>query len=237
MKNTSLIDNTNIDNSIKSVFVPRNETQQIIDIFTNEYSAKYIADMLYGAWVIIESPNNNPEYKAQAAHSVREFIEKAHDGIFGAPSKVGNGLKSEVINLSTKWSKATTDTSGVDVANWSGTIDGPFKKILENLAKFFSVFDASHKPRKQQFKAVLNKLDGTGQPVPVIIEKERLKIWNELDDFFIGVAHHTIETKEKVLRDKIITLETLILDIRYPERGVLEILNTLETYILEGESS
>lgn len=215
----------------------RNETLQLIELFSNEYSAKALADMLYGSWIALKTPNNNPEYIPQVAHSVREFIEKS-EKITGTPVEIeGKGLKVAVIELNDKWSKAKRNTKLVDTSVWSGTVDAPMQKILKALSDFFATFSATHRPRSAQHRAVLAKLDGSGQPIPETIAKERLAQWSELDTFFKDVAHHKFEVTEDVLQAKMELLEDLILDIRYPERTIpIEILRNLDSIIAEGNA-
>lgn len=49
-------------------------TLKLLEQLGNEH--KYLSDMLRGAWAVLES-SNNPDMLPQAAHSVRELIEKA----------------------------------------------------------------------------------------------------------------------------------------------------------------
>gem|GEM_PF-2251610 len=216
----------------------RNETLQLIEMFTNEYDAKKLADMLHGSWIALKTPNNNPEYLPQVAHSVREFIEKAHDNIVGAPVEVeGGGLKVTVINLNAKWAKAVKNTKTVDTDAWTGTLDSPVQKVLKALGEFFATFSATHRPRGAQHRAVFEKLDGSGQPIPELIAKQRLALWGELDDYFKDVAHHKFIASQDTLEEKIIVLEDFILDMKFPERAVpIDTLNELDTLIAEGNA-
>jgi hypothetical protein len=196
-----------------------------------------LANMLRGAWINLDS-SGNPDMLAQVAHSMRELMEKAHDYMVEAPVKIeGNGLKSAVISLTEKWSTATQNTKSISTSDWSGTVDNPFQKMLKVLGEFFATFSAEHRPRSAQHKAVLATLDGSGQPIPEAIMKERLKLWSELDDYFKDVAHHQETTTNVKLKAKIIILEDFILDIKYPERGVpIDTLNVLDSIIAEGNT-
>jgi hypothetical protein len=217
---------------------------RLIDIFTNEYNAKDVADILHGAWFALELsklglPNSNPDYLAQIAHSMREFIEKAPKILNTTPVEVkGGGLKSAVIGLSGKWSKATANTATVDTVEWSGQIDGPFKKVLKAFSDFFGVFDASHVPRGHLNRAVLTHLNGSIQPLREDMLKELLKRYKELDDYFKGVAHHNITpATDDEVRNKIIELQKIMLDLKSPDRSMsIETLDSIDAYIIEGES-
>jgi len=217
----------------------RNETLQLLDMFSHEYNAENLASMLHAAWITLETPNSNPDFVPQAAHSIREFIEKAHDQIVEIPVKIeGNGLKGAIILLNDKWYSATQNTKSINITDWSGTIDSPFQKMLKSLGNFFATFSAEHRPRGAQHKAVLATLDGSGQPIPEAIAKERLKLWSELDDLFKDVAHHGKTLTKEELKAKIIVLEDFILDIKYPERSApIDILNELDNLIAEGGMS
>lgn len=197
-----------------------------------------LANMLRGAWITLES-SGNPDVLAQVAHSMRELMEKAHDHMVEVPVKMeGNGLKSAVISLTEKWTTAIQGTKSISTSDWSGTVDSPFQKVLKSLGEFFTTFSAEHRPRSAQHKAVLSTLDGSGQPVPEAITKERLKLWSELDDFFKGVAHHQKITTIAELKAKIVNLEDFILDIKYPERSVpIDTLDMLDAIIAEGDNT
>lgn len=210
-------------------------TQRLLDLLSEKSESH--ADMLKGAWATLES-SGNPDMIAQAAHSMRELIEKAHDYMVEAPVKIeGDGLKSAVITLAEKWSTGTQKTKSISTSDWSGTVDNPFQKLLKALGDFFATFSAEHRPRKEQHKAVLRTLDGSGQPIPEAIIKARLKVWGEFDDFFKDVAHHRIEVTLSELRTKIENFEDFILDMRYPERALpIDTLDALDSIISEGEA-
>lgn len=201
-------------------------------------NSEELSNMLRGAWITLDS-SGNPDMLPQVAHSMRELMEKAHDYMVEVPVKQeGNGLKSVVISLTEKWSKATEKTKTINTTDWSGSVDSHFQKILKALGEFFSTFSAEHRPRGAQHKAVLETLDGSGQPVPEAITRERLRLWGELDDYFKSVAHHQKATTKELLREKIVILEDFILDIKYPERAVpIDALNELDSIIAEGEAA
>lgn len=238
----TIINNINITNIVTkdSIELGNDDTQRLILIFSDEYNAKEVATMLSGAWFALESPNGNLDYLAQAAHSVREFIEKAPKILENTPVEVkGGGLKSAVIGLSGKWSQATTSTKSVNTTEWSGEIDNPFRRALKALSDFFSTFDASRIPRSHLNRAVLTHLNGATQPIPEEAMKELLKRYQGLDDYFKGVAHHNIVPQDDdEVRNKIIELQKIMLDLKSPDRSMsAETLDTLDAYISEGESA
>lgn len=220
------------------------DARALTDLFTSEFNAKDIADLLYGAWYTLELPNlklpvSNPDDLAQIAHSMREFIEKAPRILDTAPVATGTGLKNAVISLSGKWSRAITNTRTVNIGNWSGEIDNPFKKVLRALADFFGVFDASHTPRSYLNRAVLARLNGATQPLQEDQMKELLERYKTLDDYFKRVAHHdiSITTDYPEMRSKIKELQTILLDLKYPNRVIsVENFDAIDAFISEGGS-
>lgn len=229
-------DNETNELSAQSVVSHDSRTLRLLELLSE--SSDDLADMLRGAWIALDS-SGNPDMLAQVAHSMRELMEKAHDYMVEVPVKIeGNGLKSAVISLTGKWSTAVQNTKSISTSDWSGTIDNPFQKVLRALGEFFVTFSAEHKPRGSQHKAVLTTLDGSGQPIPEAIMKERLKLWGGLDDFFKSVAHHQKTTTSMELKAKIVALEDFILDIKYPERSVpIDTLNMLDGIIAEGNAA
>jgi hypothetical protein len=223
------------ERSTQSAVSYDSRTLRLLELLSE--NSEDLANMLRGAWITLES-SGNPDVLAQVAHSMRELMEKAHDYMVEVPVKIeGNGLKSAVISLTEKWTTAIQGTKSISTSDWSGTVDNPFQKVLKALGEFFTTFSVEHKPRSAQHKAVLTTLDGSGQPIPEAITKERLKLWGELDDFFKGVAHHQTMTTKAELKAKIVTLEDFILDIKYPERSVpIDTLDLLDGIIAEGDS-
>ena len=231
---------TNIINNIYSVKeIPLgNETQKLIYLLSEEYSASPLSVMLRGAWVCLEQPDNNPDRLAQAAHSIREFMEKAHELLVEVPVKQeGGGLKNTVIALGSKWEVAVKGTNSVNTTEWTGEIDKPLQKALKSVSDFFTAFSAEHRPRSAQYRAVIETLERSGQPLPSAIAEQRLKTWKELDDYFKKVAHHQIDPTKEEIKDRIEALEKLILDLRYPERSIpIDVLSELDSAISEGET-
>jgi len=220
------------------------DARVLIELFTSEYDAKGLADLLYGAWYLLELPALNlpigsTDDLAQIAHSMREFIEKAPRILETAPVAHGTGLKNAVIGLSGKWSKATANTRTVNTSEWSGEIDNPFKKALKALADFFGAFDASHTPRSHLNRAVLARLNGATQPLQEDQMKELLERYKILDDYFKHVAHHdiSITTDHNEMRSKIKELQSILLNLKYPDRSIsADNFDAIDAYMAEGES-
>lgn len=231
---------TNITTNIYSVkgITLENETQKLINLLSEEYSASPLSVMLHGAWVCLRLPDDNPDRLAQVAHSIREFMEKAHELLVEVPVKQeGGGLKNAVIDLGGKWEAAVKDTKSVNTTEWTGELDKPLQKALKSMSDFFATFSAEHRPRSAQYRAVIETLERSGQPLPSAIAEQRLKTWKELDDYFKGVAHHQIVTTKDEIEDRIKALEKLILDLRYPERSIpIDVLSELDSAISEGET-
>lgn len=132
----------------------------------------------------------NPDRHAQAAHSIRELLEKVPE-YFDVPlGSAGRTMKSEAKNLSKSWSGAIKRSACHTNGEWSGAIDGTLLKFLKKAASFFEWLQDERPPRTEQARAFMRKSDPSPQPMPETIEEIRLSEWNAYRDFFVSVAHH-----------------------------------------------
>lgn len=196
--------------------------------------SKELASMLRGAWIVL-STTDNPDVLPQAAHSIRELMEKAPIKLPEVPVQQGsNTLKSDVMALGTKW--AVVAQARQSEVTWSGEIDEPLRNILNDFGVFFSEFSSKYQPRNEQNSALIQALDGSGVQIPAQLLRTKLKQWNGLRDYFLSVAHHgkPNATREEVT-EAIASLEEFLLNLISPEP--IPELDELDKLIAEGESA
>ena len=91
----------------------------------------------------------NPDRLAQAAHSIRELLEKAPADVDVPAGKGSTTLKSQTNNLSTAWARAVSNSSCYDGGSWTGEIDGPLRKFLTKTKRFFDWVADERPPRER----------------------------------------------------------------------------------------
>jgi len=152
-----------------------------------------------GARRVLED-ESNPDRLAQAAHSVRELLEKSPK-YFDVPGpKGGSNLKSEAKNLDAAWARALKNSHCLDDGKWSGEIDGSLRKFLGKAKKFFEWLNDERPPRVEEARGFLRRTDRGPYPLPDRIESLRLQEWDEYREFFVAAAHHGGVTAEDLDR-------------------------------------
>jgi len=140
----------------------------------------------------------NPDRLAQAAHSVRELLEKLPN-YFDVPAEKGDrSLKAEAKNLAVVWDRTVKNSRCYDSERWSGEIDGSLHKFLRKAMEFFKWLGDERPARVDQAREFLRATDASPYRMPVAIERLRLAEWDEYRNFFVGIAHHGTATFDDV---------------------------------------
>lgn len=148
-----------------------------------------LATMYQGAVVVLRQ-DNNPERFVQAAHSVRELMEKFPRFAHVEQRAHGETLTQEVIRVRTLWQSATDTSPCRGKDGWSGAIDGSLSKLLEGLDRLIEWFDR-HKPRRdEEAQRFLQMVEASGRALPAPLARLNTEYWMYLRGYFQGVAHH-----------------------------------------------
>jgi hypothetical protein len=180
------------------------------------------------------STTNNPERLQQAAHSLRELMDKLHP-IVGLPAKAeGSDLdKSEGGNLgdrfdamTAKWEKAKQQSKCHTEGMWSGEIDDAARRGLAAVDETIEWQRKNRPRRKETYRAKIRALDVSRRPPPSWIEDTHVLLWDKLRDYFVKVCHHGHETNEDEFSAKLHELERFVLERlkprTYPEQATLD---------------
>jgi hypothetical protein len=164
------------------------------------------------AWYIaalqaLNNPNN-PDRYAQAAHSLREIMEKFPEcagrtviDVAGNAANVLREIKQEFAVLSEK-SKAAHD-------GFSGEIDEQLQSALVKIQNRVNEFEKAGNQRTEQTRAAFREL--VPGMMPPVHERENLKAWNELRSYFVNIAHHKYagEVSDEAFRAKLLSFEQM----------------------------
>ena len=191
-----------------------------------------LASMYLGALSVLKQASN-PDRVAQAAHGLRELLEKL-PRILDMPveSKLPN-MKEKIRLLQKSWSRAKSDSEWLKNPTNSASVDGPIRKFLVDSETFFSWFDTDHLTRKQQATRVVRSLDPQKKLLPAPIEKLHVEAWEQYRDHFVLVSHHNVvETFDEFVK-WMDGVEGYLLDRLVPR--TFEDFTSLRTIIGEGE--
>lgn len=189
-----------------------------------------LADMYLGALIVLQG-SSNPDYLAQAAHSIRELMEKLPKIISVSMRECKNSITT--VEMKDSWQSAIKKTSCHSIAGWGGEIDPDLRKFLQKAEIFFENFNNIYIPRPAQLQLFLRELDGVGRLQSAELEKQNIKIWNEIRDYFVNVAHHRIEVDNKEFYAQLALFEDFILDKLHPE--TIADFESIDMLIQEGE--
>jgi len=145
-----------------------------------------MAVMFLGA-MIARHHADNPEHLVQAAHSMRELMEKM-PRFHGIAPVAAEGLTVRVRELINAW--RPVELVPEDGPDRTGLVVR-FCAVFATFATWFLDRDA---PRKEQTGRLFGKMDQRKERLPSGIEKHRINEWGEYEGYFMGVAHHTRST-------------------------------------------
>jgi hypothetical protein len=170
--------------------------------------------VLYECALRVLSDGSNPGRLLLAAHCIREMTGGLPN-FLNLPILAEQGrLGDQVSALEVTWVKAAKSQCHND-GNWAGEIDGPIRKLLEALHKFFQWCKDNRPKRRDVAAGLFRSTDPSGMPLPETLEKKRIDRWLALHDYFVRVAHQssTTETEFHLALDD---LEQVLLDLLYP---------------------
>jgi hypothetical protein len=189
---------------------PRQE--EIWRALSAKSSKKYpLADCYLGAIAALRNPFN-PDRIAQAAHSLRELLEKIPRAFktveFGV---TGDQLKKKREALRAAFIAEKAKFSG----GWKDkAITQGLQGVLQGIDEYF---DLNARPdRREQVFAGLTRLDPMLQTLPVQLRQEKRQRYFELWARLEGFAHHGGKKKEDDFTDCVVDVENLVVELIAP---------------------
>lgn len=172
-----------------------------------------VADFYRGAMVVI-ADRGNPEAIFQAAHSIRELLEKA-PLLVGGSSGPNQRLNDKLAPLRDKFSnlKPSLNENGT----WKPESEMKIGRMLRDLREFFDWMDANLKKRKEQMRTLLRALTGPGILLPSDVEEAEIEELMSLKDYFTNLAHHAFAATEVEFYHHLSQAETMLLRKFKPE--------------------
>ncbi len=170
-----------------------------------------LADWYFGAITVSRDPFN-PDRIAQAAHSLRELLQRIPRALSTEESGITGGqLKNKRDAL-----RRALDAEKVKFGGkWQGKAISPgLENILNGIEQYF---DLSHRPdRREQVSGGLTRLDPMLQTLPALLRQEKQQRYVELWTRLEGFAHHGGKKSEDDFTDCIVEVENLIVELIAP---------------------
>ena len=224
-----MIENILYDESKKAIQL-KSRQQLLYNILVEKDNL--IGDMYYGALIAL-SNNFNPDYIAQAAHSIRELMEKL-PRLIDVPIDVSRlTLKNQVNNVNVIWKKCKKNSICINNGNWNGVIDRHLNNLLTKLESFFCWVEKYMPERKFETSRMLRQLDPSDIQLPEIIYKREVDNWFDIKDYFTCLSHHNKESDIEEFNQWLYSLERFLLNILKPRTG--ETLETIDKIIAQDE--
>lgn len=186
----------------------------------------------FGALLTLRQ-TDNPDRLAQAAHGLRELMEKLPKYLNLPIENKPLSLKEKVRRLAERRDRAIKSSSSRDGSVWRGEIDDHLQRFLTETDEFFLWFESEHPTRRRRTVKMLRGLDPAALPLPEPLEEPNIKLWNKCNDHFQGVSHHTIAGVEEDFQSHISDLESFLLDRLAPQTS--EDFAMIDELIREGE--
>jgi|SRR6266542_4274358 len=175
----------------------------------------------------------NPERLEQAAHSLRELVDKLHP-VLGLPAQAEGGrLGDTFAAMTTRWEEAKRQSSCHTDGVWSGEIDEVARRGFAAVDEAIEWQRKNRPRRKETYRVTIRALDVSGRALPAWIEDTHVQLWEDLRDYFVRVCHHDRETNEDEFGAALDTLEAFVLERLKPPTYAEQA--TLDQLIAEAE--
>lgn len=190
---------------------PQQSLYQALIARSSELGSIYI-----GALMTLER-RDNPDRLAQAAHGLRELMEKLPKYLDFPIQKKSPSLKEKVRDLSQRRDSVIKNSNSHTGSGWRGEIDNHLQKFLTKSDEFFEWFEGEYPTRRQRTVRLLRQLDPSAIPLPEPLETPNIEQWDKCHDHFQGVSHHSLSGVEEEFRSQLLGLERLLLDRLAPQ--------------------
>ena len=186
--------------------------QAVLEVLQSRQTDKYpLSDWYLGALYALDNPYN-PDRIAQAAHSLRELIEKlprvVHGSSFPANTSQFPNMRDDISDLISRSKKRCPE-------GWKGSqIDKNLAKALTKVEKYLELNkQPNRRGRIQQAIATIDPMvDRLDSEIQEAKKKQLFNLWDRLE----GFTHHNSNTDIVEFRTCLKELENTIFDLLAP---------------------
>ncbi len=153
-----------------------------------------LASMFVGACHAVQD-KSNPDYLAQAAHSLRELMEKL-EGARGLPvadpvvAEAKGKLGDKARELHAKWQAAQKKSKCLAQKSPATEIDPPLRKFIGHVDDFFKWVTNNRKLWADKPGRLVKGLDPLAASLPQNVQDAQAQEWKAIDEYFQTVTHH-----------------------------------------------
>lgn len=191
-----------------------------------------LVDMYLGAIHVLHQ-QGNPDRFSQAAHSLRELLDRMGDGL-GGPIAGGPDLHKEVCDLRGKWPADGIPTVFGDRTDFPA-FDKALRDFLGAAKAFFARFDARPPHRREQAGRLFAATDPRQRRSSPPIEKIHVDRWLDVRGILLAITHHGKCPTQSEFQALLDSFDSLLLERLRPK--VFEQQDELDQIIAEGESN
>jgi hypothetical protein len=190
--------------------------------------------MYLGAISVLKNVANADRF-AQAAHSLRELLEKL-PRILDMPIQAKSpGMMDKIRPIEKLWIEMKVKSEGSKPNPGSAVIDKSLQNFLLKIDAFFIWLGSDRQTRKQQAANVVRRLDPLKKTLPKTIESLHVEEWERYRDHFVGVSHHQIVEEFEEFMKWVDGVESYLLDRLVPR--TFDDFTRLDKIIGEGEAN
>lgn len=185
--------------------------REVLDALRNKQTDKYPLSSWYLGAICALQNEDNPDRLSQAAHSMRELLEKLPRVIHEQTVVRQPNFKEDRRRIYELWCSDKEIYKGKWVFK---TVNRRFNKTLQEIDNYL---EANQRPdRKEQIRLALAKIDQMAEMFDPVIQKEKSekirKIWGDFEKF----AHHGFSRDEQLFGKRFAEAEQLIFDLLAP---------------------
>ena len=187
--------------------------------------------VLYLGTIRVLQDDKNPSRLQQAAYSMRELLNKLEEnlGIY----REGAAVVSERIHLvKPSWNKALRLSGSLSAKTWSGEIDAPLSRFLDEIGGFFYWYE-NRVTGPIASSQVVQKLQRSEAYYPKSWHEDTQDRFSKAHGFFNGILHHNISVEHGEFESRLRDMELFLLELFLPK--TTEYLDSLDELIREGE--
>ena len=193
------------------------------------------ADMLVGALTVLRS-SVNPDRVPQAAHSIRDLLDKLPEHHSGIPVRVRGAQASvDLRTIAEKLAHAQDKSPAYRPASedWDGQVDPILSRFLREVSGIVAVW-RNRPNQKDKNRSFIQQVHTAG-PLTAEQEDDFANAWSALYRFFVKTCHHD---SSATVADVLARIdECCVLLLRILRAPTFLNLDALDAIIKEGESN
>ncbi|MDY0391065.1 MAG: hypothetical protein RBQ88_09120 [Desulfobulbus oligotrophicus] len=207
------IKNNQLDFRESNPIVLTSRQKQVLEILNTAKSQKYsLADWYHGALYAAKN-KHNPDRFCQAAQSLRELLEKL-PRVF-VESDIPELRRPNFLEMRRKlYSRLRSDKTRYQETWKDETIDTDLEKTILNAIEYFEL--AQKPTRREKIDYTMSKIDPMHDTLDQRIRSEKSKQFQNVWNFFEGLAHHNSDATEELFWQNLSLVERIILDLLAP---------------------